>query len=364
MDIDFNNLGALHWLWLVLALALMAGIALAWRRRAMRRMIDAQLLDRVAPTFSPLRQAMRSTLSILAMVAVVAALTDPRVGTETEEVTRRGADVMFVVDVSRSMLAEDATPNRLSRAKSFLDDALRDMAGDRVGLVDFAGVAAMRVPLTLNYGAFMTGVDDLQPKAARRGGSMLGDALRVAASSFSSDALAGRAIVVLTDGEDMGSNPVAAAKEIYEKQGIRITTVGLGDSRDGGRIPVEQDGQRTWLLHDGQEVWSKMDPTVLRDIAQSAGGLYVPAGTSQVDLGEILARSFADLERSEFETTTISRGIPRFQWPAGLALLLLVVEAVIGDRKRAPKSMGSAQSASAVRIAVAPLTLAGTGGVT
>lgn len=337
MDIEFNNLSALNWMWLVTALAIIACMAVAWRRRAMRTMIDAALLDRIAPGFSTWRPAIRFALVILAMIALVTAMSDPRWGKETEEIKRRGADVMFVVDVSRSMLAEDATPSRLGRAKTFIDDAVRQMAGDRVGLVDFAGVAAMRTPLTLNYGALMTSVDDLQPKDAVRGGSLLGDAIRVAAESFSSDATAGRALVILTDGEDMGSDPVGAAKEIYEKQGIRIVTVGLGDSRDGGRIPVDIDGQRTWLVHDGQEVWSKMDPNTLREIAQNAGGIFVQAGTAQVDLGEILQRAFVDLERGEFETSTIQRAIPRFQWPAGVALILLVMECLIPDRKSASK---------------------------
>ncbi len=337
MELEYNNLSALHWLWLIAVLAGTAIWTVAWRRRAARALADARMLDAIAPNFSLWRPALRSGLVLAAMVALVAALADPRVGSETEEIRRRGADVMFVVDVSRSMLAEDATPDRLRRAKSFIEDAVSRMAGDRIGLVDFAGVAALRTPLTLNYGAFMTSVDDLEPKDAARGGSMLGGALEVAAESFPSDSTAGRAIVVLTDGEDMGSDPVAVAKEIFESQGIRITTVGIGDARDGGRIPIEEGAQRRWLVHDGEEVWSKMDPTVLQEVAQNAGGIFVPAGTAQVDLGEILQRSMADLERGEFETSTLRRTIPRFQWPAGLALLLLVIECLIRDCKPAPR---------------------------
>ncbi len=345
MDLHFNNLASMHWFWLVAVLALLVVHTALWRGRALRAFIAEpnamQLSGRVASTRSVVRPAIRAVLVLGALVAVVVALMDPRWGVQSEEIKRRGADVMFVIDVSRSMLAEDATPNRLSRAKAFVEDAVSRMGGDRIGLVDFAGVAALRAPLTLNYGALLTSVQGLEPKGSLRGGSMLGDALTKAAESFSSDAIAGRAIVVLSDGEDMGSDPVTIAKAIYESQGIRIYTVGIGDTADGARIPVDTGGQRTWIVHDGQEVWTKMDSATLRDVAQSAGGVFVPAGTAQVDLGEILERSLGDLERGEFETSTIQRTIPRFQWPAAFALLLLVVESLVPDRaSRRPLTTG------------------------
>jgi Ca-activated chloride channel family protein len=343
MTIEFNNLPAFHWLWLVAAATLLGLIALAWRARAVERLLASAVVARVAPTRSRWRPAIRMTLTLAAMTLLVGALADPRAGSQTEEVRRSGADIMFVVDVSRSMLAEDATPNRLERAKLFMEDAIRELGGDRVGLVDFAGVAALRTPLTLNYGAFAAAVDGLEPKDSLRGGSMLGDAIRVAAASFPSDAIAGKAIVILSDGEDMGSDPVAVAKEVHEAQGIRIVAVGLGDSRDGGRIPIDRGGERTWQLHEGQEVWSKMDQETLRSIAEAGGGLFVGAGTAHVDLGEILLASLADVQRSETETSTIVRTIPRYQFPVALALILLVAEALMTDMRRArTASLGAA----------------------
>jgi Ca-activated chloride channel family protein len=327
--IEWNNIAALYWLWALVPLAILVAWTITWRRRATDLLIERGLQQRIMTGVSHIRPAVRALLCFAALICLVIALADPRAGRQEEEVTRHGADVMFVVDVSRSMLAEDATPSRLDRAKAFIDDAVRRMGGDRAGLVDFAGSAAMRTPLTLNYGALMSSVDDLTPKDSARGGSMLGAAITTAVNSFPSDSTAGRAIVVLTDGEDMDSNPVAAAKAAFESNGIRVITVGIGDARDGGRIPLETKDGRTWLVHEGQEVWSKMDPTTLQAVADAGGGIFVPAGTAQIDLGEVLDRALGDLERRDFETTTVVLTSPQFQWLAGAALLMLLIELLL-----------------------------------
>ena len=339
MTLTFDNPAGM--LWLVAAAAVMAlGVGAAlWRRRAAARFADAALLPRIAPGLSLARGLWRAALLGGAAACLAVALMDPRAAEQTEEVTRRGADVMFVVDVSRSMLAEDATPNRLERARTFISDAIDSMGGDRAGLIDFAGVAAVRAPLTLNYDALKSAVDGLEPKDSRRGGSMLGDAIRLAAESFPTDD-AGHAIVILSDGEDMGSDPVDAAKEAAER-GIRIITVGIGDAREGARIPVGDGQVRRFLVHEGEEVWSRMDAATLRDVADATGGLYVPAGTAQVELGEILSRSLSDLERTEGDASVAKTTAPLFQWPAGLALALLVIESLVSARARRVAAVAS-----------------------
>jgi Ca-activated chloride channel family protein len=249
-------------------------------------------------------------------------------------VQRRGLDAIFVVDVSRSMLAGDATPSRLDRARQFVIDASEALQGDRVGLVDFAGSATLRVPLTLNYAAFRQAVQNLEPKGASRGGSMLGEAIRMAANSFPTADKGARAVIVLSDGEDMGSEPAKAAAEALESLGVRVFTVGIGDSRDGARIPVTgTDGQRRYLVHDGQEVWSRMNPDTLREIAQAGGGAFVPAGTAQLDMAAVYRDSLAGLDRVDQEASLVKRQTPRFQWFAGAALVLLVLESLVTDRR-------------------------------
>ena len=340
MTLTFDNPSGMLWLVAAAAVAVLGIGAALWRRRASARLADAALLQRIAPGLSLSRGVWRAMLLGGAASCLAVALMDPRANEQTEELTRRGADVMFVVDVSRSMLAEDATPNRLERARTFISDAIDAMGGDRAGLIDFAGVAALRAPLTLNYDALKSAVDGLEPKDSRRGGSMLGDAIRLATESFPTDD-AGHAIVILSDGEDMGSDPVDAAKDAAEK-GIRIITVGIGDPREGARIPVGEGPNQRFLVHEGEEVWSRMDSATLRDVSDATGGLFVPAGTAQVELGEILTRSLCDLERTEGESSVAKTTAPLFQWPAALALALLVIESMISARaRRASAAIGS-----------------------
>jgi len=330
----FAQPAAMHWLWLVVAAAALAVIGLRRRRRLLALLAEQPLLARLAPSLDLSRAWFRAAVSVLALAALTLAIMDPRWGMEVEQVQRRGLDVMFVVDVSRSMLARDATPSRLERAKQFVSDAIDSLGGDRVGLVDFAGVAAVRTPLTLNHAALRQAVQALTPKASNRGGSMLGDAIRLAARSFPSTGIGSRAIIVLSDGEDMGSEPAEAAKAALEEHEARVFTIGLGDARDGARIPMS-NGQ--FLVHEGQEVWSKMNPDTLRAVAQAGGGAFVQAGTAQVDMAAVCQDALSGLDRVDQQSSLVKRQTPRFQWFAGAALLLLIVESLVTDR-RAPKA--------------------------
>ncbi len=272
---------------------------------------------------------------MLALAVLAGALVDPRAGSTREEVRRSGIDVFFVIDISRSMLAEDAAPNRLGRAKQLVLDALDHMAGDRVGLVAFAGTPSMRSPLTLNYGAFRLALNELAPQDAARGGSLLGDAIRLAAESFTDDVKGGKAIVVLSDGEDMDSFPAEAARKAFEEKGIRTYTIGIGDAGDGARIPVSRDRQgQVWLTHEGQEVWTKLNPSVLTQTALAGNGAYIPAGTSLVDMAEVWDSTVAAVGRRDFETQIVTRATPQYGWLVGLALVLLVAEMLVPVARR------------------------------
>ncbi len=342
MEFVFANPVALHWLWLVAALAVLVVVRARGRLRALERFADRPLLAAIAPRAGLARPLLRGLLGVAALACLVFAIMDPRWGAQVEEIKRRGAEVFFVVDVSRSMTAQDAPPDRLARAKQFTEEIVESLGGDRVGLVEFAGTAAMRVPLTLNYGAFRSALQELKPLSGARGGTALANAIQLAAASFPPGAGASRAIVIFSDGEDLagaerggaGADPVAEAKAALAKSGVHVYTVGIGDSKEGGRIPVERNAQGTrYLVYDGQEVWTKMDERVLREVALAGGGAFVPAGTGQVDMARAYAQTVGELERQEFEATTVTRRTPRFQWFAGLAFALLLAESMVPDRR-------------------------------
>ncbi len=329
MDIHFGNLSQLHWLWLV-ALCLAAAIfAAVVQRRARIHFATANLLRRVLPQRNTVRRNVATVLALAALALMVLALVDIRWSKVWREVPQKGIEVMFVLDVSRSMLAEDAAPNRLERAKQQIKDTVDEMAGDRVGLVVFAGDAKQQIPLTTHYDDFKQSLNEVGPQNVRRGGSRLGDAIDVASHAFLTKSNAHKAMVIFTDGEDQESKPVEAARQAHEANGVRIFTVGLGNMDQGARIPVGADDQKQYLTHDGQQVWSKLHGDILRQIATTTDGAYIPAGTKQVNMSDVYHSYIERVEKANFETARINQYEARFQWLLAPALVLLLLEIVI-----------------------------------
>ncbi|MEM7229259.1 MAG: VWA domain-containing protein [Planctomycetota bacterium] len=333
MDAQFNQLDALAWLW-VLPVIIGACIWHSQRlERRRRRFADDRLHDVIMPDRAPARRWGRYVLWWIALMSLVAAAIDPRWDSEYEELPQRGIDVMVILDTSRSMLAEDCTPTRLERAQLQIGDLVRQLRGDRVGLITCAGYPTLRCPLTTDYGAFLLTVNEAEPELETRGGSMLGDAIRLARDAFTDDERDHKALVVFSDGEDQGSYPVEAARSLYEEFGIRIFTIGLGDDGDGARIPVGMSGQR-YLMYDGQEVWTRMQADELRSIALASDGAFVPAGTRIVPMESVYAETIAPMAGRDMEAARIRRYGVRYQWFVALALFCIAAESMLVERRR------------------------------
>jgi len=334
MDIQFNNLDNVFWLWAVLGAGFVLLMAARLRTRALHRFAGRRLAGTLTASSSPTRRRLRPWLLIATLVLIVGAMIDPRWGVRYQELQRRGVDVFFVLDTSRSMHAEDVKPDRLTRAKQYIEDVLESLGGDRVGLVTAAGDPSVTVPLTLDYGAMRLALDETTISTGRRGGSLLGDGIRLASNSFADDLEDHKAIIILSDGDDMDSYPVEAAATAASK-GIRIYTVGLGNAAEGARIPLKtDDGQQIWLEHEGEQVWTKLHPELLQRIAEAGEGLYVPAGTSNADMAEIYESSIAPGAGRDLGTATIERHIPRYRWFVLPAVCLLMFESFMGQTRR------------------------------
>ncbi|QDT88826.1 VWA domain-containing protein [Gimesia algae] len=339
MDIQFGNPTNIILLIVAAGSLLLAGYAAVAKHRAARQFASANMSDKLflAPRFQ--KHWISSILVVSSLCLLAVALCDIRWGKTEREVPQKGIEVMFLLDVSRSMLAEDVSPSRLDRAKQQIKDMVDEMSGDRVGLVVFAGETRQSVPLTSHYEDFKQTLDTVGPHSVRRGGSLLGDAIRAATAGFINKTNDHKAIVVFTDGEDQESKPVEAAKEAFTKDGIRFFTVGLGDMDQGARIPDIDQGGQEFVEYQGQAVWSKMNGTILSQIATDTNGAYIPAGTKQVDMADVYHNYVANIEQTEFETATISAYTPRFQWFALPACLLLLLEVLYSTARRKKKSL-------------------------
>ena len=326
MEIQYGNLDQLQYVWLIAICWLTAIFALYTTARLRRRFATTNLLPRILPA-SGRRQLIGGTLAgSLSILLLIFALTDVRWGKVWREVPQTGIELMFVLDVSRSMLAEDVTPSRLSRAKQQISDTIDELAGDRIGLVVFAGQARQLIPMTSHYDDFKQSLQSVDTNSVRRGGSRLGDAIRVATEGFLSKTNDHKAMMILTDGEDQESTPLAASKQAFDKHGVRIFTIGLGDLEQGARIPIRSEQSRSYLQHEGQQVWSKLNGKVLAEIATTTDGAYIPAGTKRVNMADVYHNYIANVEQQEFESAKINSYAARYQWFVGPALLLVLLD--------------------------------------
>ncbi len=335
--IKINNYMMLHLLWLIPLMVVF--FVYAWRKRgkALQVFIDAGLLSSLTVSNSSARRKIKMVLILLAMFFMIIALTRPAWNIKPQTIHRRGRDVVFVLDVSRSMLADDLRPNRLERAKMSILDCVEKLQGDRVGLVVFAGKAVVKCPLTLDYGFFRMMLDDVSVESVSRGGTMIGDAIRTAMdSAFDDQEKQHKDLILITDGEDQDSFPIDAAKRAAEA-GIRIIAIGLGDEHTGRRIPViDENGRKTFLKYHGQEVWAKLDANTLRKIAEATpGGKYLNVATGTFDLGDIYMKLIASADKKELKSLTIDRYEEKFQIFVAIAFMLYFIEGFIGERKRA-----------------------------
>jgi Ca-activated chloride channel homolog len=316
------------WLNLLWAAPLLAAL-LAWsfwrQRRAVRRFAGTALGPILASSVSWGRRAVKAAILVAASVLVAFALARPQWDPQEETFQRTGRDVVFLVDVSRSMLAPDLAPSRLERAKLWIKDLVATLGNDRVGLVAFAGTAVVKCPLTVDTSFFRLALDAIGPDSVSRGGTFIGDAIRKTLDEVVGEDDAACDIILFTDGEDQESFPVEAAA-LAGKRGVRIIAIGLGSSA-GEVVPG--------VTFEDRQVVSRLDAAGLAKVAAaSAGGVYLNVGTGTIDLERVYADLAAPARKKQLEATKTVRYREGFQVFLGAALMLLFMEGFIGDRRK------------------------------
>ena len=339
--IVLHNINMLHRLWVLPVVFLLFLYGWSKKRKALEMFIEAGLLDRIHISADKSKKYFKAVLILLSLAFIIFALTRPSWNPKPEKIERKGRDIVFLLDVSKSMLAEDLVPNRLERAKLAISDCVDQLMGDRVALVAFAGTAAIKCPLTQDYGFFKMMLKSISTDSIARGGTMMGDSIRLLINDvFDDQAKEYKDIVLITDGEDHDSFPVEAAKKAGEK-GMRLIAIGLGDENEGKRIPIiNERGEKTFLKYNDKEVWSRLDADTLRKMVNvTPGGKYFNVATGTIDLGTVYRQLIAGAEKKELESETIKRYEEKFQIFLSIAFLFLCVEFVVSDRKRVGRNV-------------------------
>jgi Ca-activated chloride channel family protein len=337
---DDTSLHFAQSIWIIVGLIVCLGIIVLFIRFDRRREADLMKLihprfrQRLTEGFSPWRRNLKRGLWVLAVLLLFVSVARPQMGYEWREVKRKGIDIVFAVDTSRSMLAEDLTPSRLERARLGIIDFVGRLEGDRVGLIPFAGSAFALCPLTLDYQAFRESLDVLDTDLIPRQGTDLASAIKEAERLFDENGNNHRVLVMLTDGEDLQGDVIDAAKAAAKK-GMAIYTVGVG-SPEGATIPLVLGNGRKDFVRDesGKVVKTTLDEATLEKIAEVTNGLYVRLGRGAEGLNTIYQEKLRMVPKSELNQRMERIPLERLEWPLGLAIGILLLEFFIGDRKR------------------------------
>ena len=325
--INFANSQYLLLLLLIPFFFIIQSVVLMFRKRRIRKFGDEALVNSLMPSYARAKVWVRLSMFALGFFFFVIGLSRPQIGAKLKEHETRGAEIMIVLDVSNSMLAEDYSPNRLERAKLAISRLVDKLREDRIGLIVFAGNSFVQLPITTDYVSAKMFLNSISTESVPVQGTAIGDAINTAMRSFSAQSEKSRAIIVITDGENHEDDPVAAASQAAEL-GVRVFAIGVG-SPEGKPIPM--DGE---LLKDkdGEIVVTRLDEKVLQDMAQAGNGVYVRAGTSEFGLNPIID----DIKRMEdemYSSIVFEEFDEQFMYFLGIALFFFVLEMLIGDRR-------------------------------
>ena len=325
------------WFWLlflVLGMVVLFFWTALWKRKTKRLYASAELLKRLSPDQSRFKALLKLVVLAMAVVCFCIALVNPKVGTKLETVTREGVDIVFAIDVSKSMLAEDVAPNRLEKAQQLTAQIINNLVSDRVGIIAYAGKAVPQLPITTDYAAAKMFLQNMNTDMLSSHGTAIDEAIQLSRTYFNDAEQTNRVLVIISDGEDHKDLNLDVAKAAA-KEGIKIFTIGVG-SEKGVPIPLKRNGviMSYKKTQKGETVITKLNPNTLTAIAEEANGLFIKdQNTKQVT--EKIAEILNKLEKKEFEAKEFSEFKDQFQWFLGLGLFFLILDVLFLERKTA-----------------------------
>jgi Ca-activated chloride channel family protein len=332
--LEIGNSIALYFMWIAAAAALLFMLELASSQRALARFVSAGTLPKIVKGYSRRRKIVKRSMIVAALVLAILAWAMPRVGRGMKTVKHEGADVVLAFDLSASMLTGDVKPNRLEAARRAAETLVSRLSGDRVALVGFADDAFIYCPLTLDQSALNMFLDYLSPGAVVDQGTNLSRAIEQSVKALTTSSGKGRAVVIITDGEDHGSG-VDAAVKLASGAGVKVFTVGVGTER-GEPIPIlDAKGNVSGYKRDRDDnvVVSRLNTALLREIARSTGGETYVLGPGEKEIAQIAA-AVQGLEKGVLEQRSFEHYVELFQIPLGLALLVILGESFVSERKK------------------------------
>ncbi|WP_178986601.1 vWA domain-containing protein [Winogradskyella helgolandensis] len=325
------------WFWtlLVIPVIILLFIALQiWRRSVQKKFADSALLKRLSPNQSLFKSVLKVFVLCCAFACLSLALVNPKIGTKLETIRSEGVDVVFAVDVSKSMLAEDIAPNRLDKSKQLVTQIVNSLVSDRVGIIAYAGKAFPQLPITTDHASAKMFLQNMNTDMMSSQGTAISEAIQLSKTYFDNENQANRVLIIISDGEDHDGEAISIAEEAAE-QGIRILTIGVGDIK-GGPIPIKRNGVVLNYKKDnqGETVITRLDESTLKEIAAEANGIYIN-GSNTAEVVNTIKEELDKMDKQEFESKQIADFKDQFQWFLAFGILLLFIDIFFLERKTA-----------------------------
>jgi Ca-activated chloride channel family protein len=302
-----------------------------WQNKKQKQFADAHLLDKIVVEKSKFKPFIKLILISLSLLFLILGLTNPKMGTKLETVKRRGVDIVFAVDVSKSMDAEDIAPSRLEKAKRLVSKIIDNLGSDRIGIIAYAGEAYPMLPITTDYAAGKIFLQNMNTNLVSSQGTAIDDAIDLAGTYFDDEDI-NKILIILSDGEDHSENAVDKAKEVA-KNGITIFSVGIG-TVNGAPIPIKRNGNLYGYKKDkaGKTVVTRLNDKILREIASATNGKYID-GNNAKNVVDYVSDALKKMDKKEFETTKFSEYKDQFQWFLLAGLFFLVLYIIVLERE-------------------------------